>query len=408
MKQSIRWFLDLYHDGQLDLDPSYQRRSVWTLKDRRYFLDTIFRNYPSPAIFIHKELDKELVKMKYHVVDGKQRLETIILFTQNNIAIDKEYGDVRLNDKKWKSIENDPDLKIHFYNYVLPIEFIGTDDSIVINEVFDRLNRTSRKLERQELRHAKYDGWFIKTAEAEAEKEEWERLGVVTKARMRRMKDVQSISELIIVLLKHRIPGYDQDTLDNIYAEYDSPHETLLNFDEEGFKKKLEFAKDYILRMDAHNCAVTKYAKGLSNFYSLWAFVALNQSHMELPEITAERYFEFMEKVVTLSKENDMNKLLKENEKSPYYNAYHYLRNSVKAGTDQSQREARNKILEKVLLSHPAQEEPLMKEPQESTSSLQSSWALVRDDGGKHVLKLAMGKSNNIKEKDPQRDEESN
>jgi hypothetical protein len=49
-----------------------------------------------------------------------------------------------------------------------------------------------------------------------------------------------------------------------------------------------------------------------------------------------------------------------------------------------------------------------MKEPQESTSSLQSSWALVRDDGGKHVLKLAMGKSNNIKEKDPQRDEESN
>lgn len=401
MKHAISWFLDLCHNGQLDLDPPYQRRSVWTSKDRRFFLDTIFRNYPSPAVFLHKEIDRALGKMIYHIVDGKQRLETIILFTQNDIAIDKEYGDVRLNGKKWKSIENEPDLKMHFYNYVLPIEFIDTDDSIVINEVFDRLNRTSRKLERQELRHAKYDGWFIKIAEAEAEEDGWERLGVVTKARMRRMKDVQGISELLIVLLKNRIIGYDQDILDNIYVEYDSPHETLLNFDEEDFKKKLEFTKNYILRIEAHNCAVTKYARGLSNFYSLWTFVVLNRTYLELPEITAERYSEFMEKVATLSKEKDINKFLREYENKSYSIAYNYLRNSIRSSTDQQQREARNKILEKVLLTLPAQKEPLMQKNHESTSLLQNSWSLVRNDGGKHILKLVMGKSDNIREKDP-------
>jgi hypothetical protein len=128
------------------------------------------------------------------------------------------------------------------------------------------------------LRHAKYDGWFITIAEAEAEKDEWEGLGVVTKARMRRMKDVQVIIELLIVLLKDRITGYDQDALDDICAEYDSPQETLSNFDEEDFKRMLEFSKNYILSMEAHNCAVTKY-EGLSNFYSLWGFV-LNQTHL--------------------------------------------------------------------------------------------------------------------------------
>lgn len=408
MKQKVQWFLDLYHDGQLDLDPSYQRRSVWTLRDRKYFLDTIFRNYPCPAIFIHRELDGELGKMKYHIVDGKQRLETIILFAQNNIAVDKDYGDLRLSGKKWKSIENDPELKRHFCNYLLPIEFIETDNSIIINEVFDRLNRTSRKLERQELRHAKYDGWLIKTSEAEAEEDEWERLGVVTKARMRRMKDVQCISELLIVFLKNRILGYDQDMLDDFYAEYDSPHETLPDFDENNFKRNLEFTKDYILRMEAHNCTVTKYAKGLSNFYSLWAFVVLNQARLELPEVAAERYSEFMARVATLSKEKDVNKFLRKDENDAYSISYNYLKNSVRAGTDQRQREARNKILEKVLLEHASQEELLTDKNHGSTSYLQSVHSLIRNDGGKHILELAMGKSNNLSEKELQGDEETN
>ena len=345
-------------------------------------------------------------KMIYHVVDGKQRLETIVLFTQNNIALDKEYGDTRLNGKKWKSIENEPDLMAHFYKYILPIEFIDTDNNTVINEVFDRLNRTSRKLERQELRHAKYDGWFIKITEAEAQEDEWERLGVVTKSRMRRMKDVQSISELLIVLLKNRIMGYDQDTLDDIYAEYDSPQETVLNFDEEEFKGKLRFTKDYILRIEAHNGAVTEYARGLGNFYSLWAFVALNQPRLELPEITSERYSGFMEKVATLSKEKDTINFLRANENAPYSLAYNYLKNSIKTSTDHQQREARNKVLENILLSHIDQEEPLaLVEENDGSIPLQNSrLSLVRNDGGDHVLHLIMGKSKNIEEKDPGRD----
>ena len=79
MKDLVSWFLTIHQNGQLDLEPPYQRRSAWTLKDRKYFLDTIFRNYPCPAIFLHKEICKDTGKINYHVVDGKQRLETILL-----------------------------------------------------------------------------------------------------------------------------------------------------------------------------------------------------------------------------------------------------------------------------------------------------------------------------------------
>lgn len=351
MKKDVTWFLDLYLNGQLDLDPSYQRRSVWSLKDRKFFLDTIFKNYPCPAVFLHKEINEDAGKLIYHVVDGKQRLETIIRFAKNDIAMDKDFGDAKLNGKKWKSVENDPELKTRFSNYLLAVEFIDSIDGNYVNEVFDRLNRISRKLERQELRHAKYDGWFITTAETESEKDEWERFGVVTKARMKRMKDIQFISELLMVILKNRIDGFDQDSIDNAYAEYDSPQETLLDFSEEDFKSKLAFAKDYLLHVENHNSAVTKYARGLGNFYSLWAFVVLNQPRLQHPNIIAERYADLMSKVETLAKERDLDKFLKEHGGATYSRAYIYLRNLVQASTDQAQRDARNKVLESVFLS---------------------------------------------------------
>lgn len=360
MKRDIAWFLDLYQNEQLNLDPPYQRRSVWTGKDRKFFLDTIFRNYPCPAVFLHKEIDSERGRMIYHVVDGKQRLETIIFFAGNEIAIDKDFGDERLNGKKWQQIAHDPDLNMRFHHYALPVEFMDIDDSTVINEVFDRLNRNSRKLERQEMRHAKYDGWFIKVAEREAEQEEWERLGVVTKARMRRMKDVQLISELLIVLLKNRILGYDQDAIDDIYAEYDSPEETVINFDERAFESTLQFTKDYLLKMESHNSAVSKYAKGLNNFYSLWAFIALNQRHLKSPAHTAGRYADIMQKVITISKEKDLDAFLRDHHDDSYAEAFLYVKSSVRASTEQQQREERNKILESVLLGEDTQEEVFM------------------------------------------------
>ncbi len=46
--QDITWFLDLKEKGQLDLDPPYQRRSVWSPRDKRFFIDTVLNNYPAP------------------------------------------------------------------------------------------------------------------------------------------------------------------------------------------------------------------------------------------------------------------------------------------------------------------------------------------------------------------------
>ncbi len=369
MKRDIAWFLDLYRNGQLNLTPPYQRRSVWTLKDRKFFLDTIFRNYPCPAVFLHKEIDSDNSRMLYHVVDGKQRLETVIQFSGSEISMDKDFGDERLNGKKWKQIEHDPDLNTRFLRYGLTVEFMDIGDVKVINEVFDRLNRNSRKLERQEMRHAKYDGWFIQVAEREAEQPEWERFGIVTKARMRRMKDVQLISEHLAVLLKKRVLGYDQELLDEIYAEYDSPEETALDFDESSFERDLAFLKDYVAKMEAHNASISMHAKGLGNFYSLWAFLALNRRRLIPPASLAEIYADFMQKVTAVTKEKDLDVFLQDHQSDVFAEAFLYAKSLVRGSTDRQQREERNKILESVLLGDHAGEDTLIAETYRNTLS---------------------------------------
>lgn len=69
----------LFKDKKLNLNPGFQRQSVWTLTDRRNLIKSILHKYPLPAIFLYKrQADGDIV---YDVIDGKQRLESIFMFT---------------------------------------------------------------------------------------------------------------------------------------------------------------------------------------------------------------------------------------------------------------------------------------------------------------------------------------
>lgn len=344
--QDISWFLDLHRNKQLDLDPSYQRKSVWSIKDRKSFLDTIFRGYPCPAIFLFKSLSKD-GKQMYHVVDGKQRLETVIKFVNNEIPIDKDFGDVNINGKKWKDLDASPEYKTIFWNYVFSVEFINIIEGTVINEVFDRLNRNARKLERQEIRHARFDGWFISTIESEAAKDEWVKMGIVTKARARRMKDCQFLSELFMLTMYKSVSGFDQDVIDGIYANYDNPSD-LSDFSEDDILEEFEATKTYILKMLNESQDIGKYIKSLSHMYSLWAVVTVNLSSLPEADIMAAKYLVFMNAVNDIANIESVEDLIIDKISKDVYD---YHTGSQGAITDNNQRVMRYKALRNALLN---------------------------------------------------------
>ena len=346
--QDLTWLLDLYRNGQLDLDPPYQRRSVWTRKDKQFFLDTIFRNYPSPAIFLHKTID-DIGHATYHVVDGKQRTQTILDFVADRIKISNDFGDLRLDGKKWSDLQGEQALKQRLWNYQITMEMMDIPDGSVVNEVFDRLNRNSRRLTRQELRHARFDGWLISEAENECEREEWKEIGVVTPARAKRMTDTQFLSELILVVLEEDIIGFDQDMLDQKYVEYDDPLDTVEGFSDEDIRQRLRNAKSYIIDMGKKNNAVSGVARGFANFYTLWAFVVLTKDLPPANDIT-DRYTQLMAEVNLLHAQADLDKFLRDNGEGEYRLPLTYLRHYRGPSTDLTPRRARLESLRSALL----------------------------------------------------------
>jgi len=76
---TIQQFVNHFEKGQLNLEPGFQRNSVWSLSDRAALIESIFLDYPIPSVFLYKrqDVDGDLV---YDVIDGKQRLESIFMF----------------------------------------------------------------------------------------------------------------------------------------------------------------------------------------------------------------------------------------------------------------------------------------------------------------------------------------
>lgn len=294
-----------------------------------FLVDTIFRNFPCPPIFLHKDLDDN-GKATFRVVDGKQRLKTIIDFSNNEFPIANDFGDADLDGKYFNDL--DTSKKRIFWDYVLAVDYFDDVTGNTVNEVFDRVNRNQKKLERQELRHARYDGWFVRSAEEESKESEWSTWKISTNTTIRRMKDVQFISELMLIILDDSITGFSQDMLDEKYAEYDSFTNDTGPITETDYLEEIQSIKEFISSIESHNQVVSKKAKTLNNFYILWAY-----AHFHRHTVTDIQEFAVKLDTFLGAVKNEKSS----NEDSSDQNVVSYAASSLGASTDSKQRQQR-------------------------------------------------------------------
>jgi hypothetical protein len=75
----IQDFVQYARDGELNLSPSYQRADVWPTSSAQRLIESILRGIPLPSVIIlEKKTDRAT---EYEVVDGKQRLTSVLRFT---------------------------------------------------------------------------------------------------------------------------------------------------------------------------------------------------------------------------------------------------------------------------------------------------------------------------------------
>ncbi|APT87487.1 DUF262 domain-containing protein [Corynebacterium flavescens] len=127
-------------EGEIDLQPDFQRGEVWDSKRRQRLLDTILRDWYVPAIHIVIDDDGEEV-----VLDGQQRLVAIRKFFSDEVKID---GTIEPYDERIESLHGlkysqlPPRVRKAVNRFELQIITLTEYEPQEPNELFFRLNQS--------------------------------------------------------------------------------------------------------------------------------------------------------------------------------------------------------------------------------------------------------------------------
>ena len=218
---------DLYgwiKNKELTLAPEFQRGDTWTASAQSFFIDTLLRDLPIPPIYIRLVTDPDTKTSYREVVDGQQRLSTIVKFIHGQMVLDKRSKEFA--GCNYDSLDEE-DQKA-FLAYQVGVEqLFGADDDTVL-DIFHRINAYGLSLNRQELRHGKFQGgrfegefrWAV-IRTAERWETLWSRYRVVTVRSRVRLLHHELVAQLLSIVLDGVTDG-GQPKIDKLYERYDS------------------------------------------------------------------------------------------------------------------------------------------------------------------------------------------
>src|SRR6266487_1405690 len=268
-RRSIAWFKQAHDGNRLEMKPPFQRNPVWTEAQKSYLIDSVLRGYPIPELYLQDVVSEDGTE-RHIIVDGQQRIRACLEFIEGKFGLDpKEVPDWA--DLKFDDLTPDDRKRIYGYNFIARQLPQVPDEELRI--IFTRLNRNTVVLNKQELRHATYWGEFIKAMEALAEVEWWSRSGIFTANDVRRMLDIEFISELAIAYIHG--PQNKKSSLDKWYEAYEREFPD---------KQRVESVFQTVLGELTHILplfSLTRWRKK-SDFYTLFTVLAAHEKSLPL------------------------------------------------------------------------------------------------------------------------------
>ena len=186
-EMSIGEIINLYKDGELVIDPAFQRLYRWSDERKTRFIESLILGIPIPPIFVYQ--DENGV---WELIDGLQRLSTILQLTGDlKGERAEELGPLILNGtrflpsldgKRWKESENGANdginqpLQIEIKRSRVRVEILKSDSDVSAKfELFQRLNTGGASLTEQEVRNSiavalnrDFYNWLIERSNDEA------------------------------------------------------------------------------------------------------------------------------------------------------------------------------------------------------------------------------------------------
>jgi hypothetical protein len=347
--QALSWFQDQYKSGRLELRPTFQRKPVWSDKQRCALIESVLMDIPIPAVYVQVTQADDGTE-EFGVVDGQQRLRTVLQFIgleqekdrdgadNNNFVLENLPPNSVYKDKSFADITGE--ARRRFYQYEVCVRFLYTDVLKEIEDVFKRLNKFLMPLRPQELRNATYHGPFAKLSEQLADEAYWSVNRIVSPAAIRRMADIEMMSDLLIGLL-HGPQGGSAKIIDEYYDQYETYEE---EFPEQkrvtrNFAKALGTVEQLFPKIDD-----TRWGNR-ADFYSL--FVALGRP-LQTHDLPKSKEKALGAKLLRFA--DEVSKVLGNPTARASKQARTYARAIEKGSNDKARRADRNDALTEVIL----------------------------------------------------------
>ncbi len=220
---TIKDIYDNFIKRSLIIDNSYQRRKVWLPQDNVRLIETILLNLIIPEIFLWPaDINPDNGDTITHIVDGQQRINAVIDFISGEYRLQAKY---LLNDETRNDFANkyffdlSPEMKTHIWQYRLSIVNIDRDNTIEeIKKMFYRLNLTDYSLNEQEKRNS-LDSEFGEVSLRLSQYEFWENHKLFSATDVRRMKDVEYCSNILILAREGIVDQTNNKKINEIYDD---------------------------------------------------------------------------------------------------------------------------------------------------------------------------------------------
>lgn len=168
---------------EIILDPDFQRKSnIWKLPQKSKLIESILMGIPIPLFYFAENKNGGL-----SVVDGLQRLFAIKDFMDDKYELKDLFYLQKINGLKFSQLERDDQQRIERYQLQVNVMSSNTPEYIKLN-IFQRINSGTTPLNKQEMRHALYQGKSTKLLQELSACDEFNK-AVATKLNTVRMKD---------------------------------------------------------------------------------------------------------------------------------------------------------------------------------------------------------------------------
>jgi hypothetical protein len=149
---SIFEYLRQLNRGKINIHPEFQRNSVWKEEQKCKFIESVLLNFPLPPIYLN-----ETMEATYIVIDGLQRSTTLQEYYANEFALSRLEALPSYNGKKYSDLPEK--LQSKFENKKLSTFILKpSTPTVVIYDIFKRINTGGTQLNRQEVRNCIFIG----------------------------------------------------------------------------------------------------------------------------------------------------------------------------------------------------------------------------------------------------------